>query len=80
MGRLAGRLVAVSEAAKETHITELGISRERFVVLPNVPVSAYLLADDFDPAQKRRELGMSPLQMPASQLLLGGMGTGGRTF
>jgi glycosyltransferase involved in cell wall biosynthesis len=55
---LANRVVAVSEAAKESHVTELGIAPDRFVVLPNVPVSAYQLGHDFDRSQKRRALGV----------------------
>ena len=68
---LADRLVAVSEAAKATHVSELGIPPDRFVVLPNVPVSAYLLDEDFDPVQKRRELGIgdAPLVTLAARLV-----------
>jgi glycosyltransferase involved in cell wall biosynthesis len=67
---LADRIVAVSEAAKESHVTELGVVPDRFTVLPNVPVMAYLLGDRFDRSQKRRELGVddSPLISVASRL------------
>jgi glycosyltransferase involved in cell wall biosynthesis len=68
---LADRIVAVSEAAKESHVTELGIPPDRFVVLPNVPVSAYLLDRHFDRSQKRRALGIgdSPVISVASRLV-----------
>jgi glycosyltransferase involved in cell wall biosynthesis len=68
---LADRLVAVSKAARDSHVFELGIPASRFVVLPNVPVSAYLLRDDFDPARKRRSLGVGdfPLVSVAARLV-----------
>jgi glycosyltransferase involved in cell wall biosynthesis len=67
---LADRIVAVSEAAKESHVTELGVAPDRFTVLPNVPVKAYLLGDSFDRSRKRRELGVddSPMISVASRL------------
>ena len=61
--RLANRLVAVSEAAKESHVAELGIAPDRVTVLPNVPVSAYLLDHHFDPSEKRRALGVGDAPM-----------------
>ena len=67
---LADRFVAVSEAVKESHVAELGIAPDRFSVLPNIPVRAFLLGDRFDPTHKRRELGIndSPMISVASRL------------
>lgn len=36
--------------------------------------------DETDEEKRRRQMGMSPLQMPAAQMLLGGMGSSVRTF
>lgn len=54
----AERLVAVSEVVKESHVTELGVAPDRFSVLPNAPVGAYLLGERFDRMEKRRELSV----------------------
>lgn len=67
---LADRFVAVSEAVKASHVTELGVAPDRFSILPNVPVRAYVLGDRFDRTHKRRELGIddSPVISVASRL------------
>jgi glycosyltransferase involved in cell wall biosynthesis len=67
---LADRIVAVSEAVKESHVTQLGVAPDRVTVLPNVPVAAYLLGDGFDRTKKRGELavGDAPVISVASRL------------
>jgi len=67
---LADGIVAVSEVAKQSHVSKLGVPEDRVTVLPNVPVAAYLLREDFDPVRKREELGVgdAPLVTVASRL------------
>ena len=67
---LADRYVAVSEAVKDSHVAQLGVAPNRFSILPNMPVRAYLLDERFDRTQKRRELGIadSPVISVASRL------------
>jgi glycosyltransferase involved in cell wall biosynthesis len=56
--RLSRRLVAVSDAVRESHVRRLGLAPERMTVIPNVPIAPLLLPDGFDPAVKRAELGL----------------------
>src|SRR5262245_61418260 len=67
---LAGRIVAVSDVAKQSHVSELGVAQERVTVLPNVPVAAYVLDEGFDRMRKRQELGVgdAPVVSVASRL------------
>lgn len=68
--RLADRVVAVSEAVKQSHVESLAIPPERIEVVANVPVAAFTLAPEFDRAGKRAELGAGdgPLVCVASRL------------
>lgn len=43
-------------------------------------VLRHQVADETEEEKRKRQMGMSPLQMPASQFLLGGIGAGGRGF
>lgn len=52
------RLVAVSDAVRDSHMRRLGLAPERMTVIPNVPVAPLLLPRGFDPALKRAELGL----------------------
>lgn len=56
--RLGNRLVAVSEAVRASHIDELGVSPERIVLVPNVPVAPLFLPQPFDRAGTRAALGL----------------------
>jgi glycosyltransferase involved in cell wall biosynthesis len=56
--RLSRRLVAVSEAVRESHVRRLDLAADRMTVIPNVPIAPLLLPDGFDPALKRSELGL----------------------
>ena len=67
---LSGRLIAVSEAVRDSHATALGLDPGRIVVLRNVPVAPLLLPPGFDAASARAELGLGagPVLCAAARL------------
>jgi glycosyltransferase involved in cell wall biosynthesis len=69
---LGSRLIAVSEAVRDSHVAELGIAPARLTVLRNVPVAPLMVAEGSDPRATRARLGVGegPVVCVAARLAL----------
>jgi glycosyltransferase involved in cell wall biosynthesis len=56
--RLGSRLIAVSEAVRDSHVAELGLDPARLTVLRNVPVAPLILGERGDRRATRARLGV----------------------
>ena len=69
---LGSRLIAVSEAVRDSHVAELGIAPARLTVLRNVPVAPLMLGEGRHPRATRARLGLGegPVVCIAARLAL----------
>jgi glycosyltransferase involved in cell wall biosynthesis len=69
---LGSRLIAVSEAVRDSHVAELGIAPARLTVLRNVPVAPLMVGEGRDPRATRARLGVGegPVVCVAARLAL----------
>jgi glycosyltransferase involved in cell wall biosynthesis len=69
---LGSRLIAVSEAVRDTHVAELDIAPARLTVLRSVPVAPLLVGEGRDPRATRVRLGVGerPVVCVAARLAL----------
>jgi glycosyltransferase involved in cell wall biosynthesis len=69
---LGSRLIAVSEAVRDSHVAELGIAPARLTVLRNVAVAPLMVREGRDPRTTRARLGVGegPVVCVAARLAL----------